>query len=337
MKLAFTSCMSTEVFTHRQPVWEDIARQDPDVLVLLGDSIYIDCPMPSLGGDNGGAQTGIGAMTPYAFANHVHGLYRTQLAVPEFLQLINRPKLRTFAIWDDHDFLWNDAGQSQALTLKEHTAYSSNLFQCWRDALAKQTAFPLTTVDARVNRNIGLSPDAFSYDRAMPGYQSVVLQEGGPVLHLTDGRSWRTRKTLLGTTQRAQMEAVLARHPDALHIVASGSTFDENSSSGWVTHDADASWLRAMATRFNLLLISGDIHRNRCPTPKPCGARSLREFTSSGAAVDFAPTLVPLPSSIRKRLRFERHFGMLTLQGNQLEKADFFHLGQMDPDCRAAL
>ena len=35
MKIAFTSCMSTTVFA-QQPVWDQIAGQHPDRLLLLG-------------------------------------------------------------------------------------------------------------------------------------------------------------------------------------------------------------------------------------------------------------------------------------------------------------
>ena len=45
MKIAFASCMCTRVFSD-QPVWEQVAAQKPDRLVLLGDSVYLDIATP---------------------------------------------------------------------------------------------------------------------------------------------------------------------------------------------------------------------------------------------------------------------------------------------------
>jgi glyoxylase-like metal-dependent hydrolase (beta-lactamase superfamily II) len=40
MKIAFTSCMSFTVFA-QQPVWDQIAAQRPDRLLLLGDTLHV--------------------------------------------------------------------------------------------------------------------------------------------------------------------------------------------------------------------------------------------------------------------------------------------------------
>ena len=105
MRIAFTSCLSTRALAH-QPVWDQIAACQPDALVLLGDSVYIDVPGQAPLGDD-------------AFCRHLHGLYRAQLQVPGFAALTQRlrqpDKLGVHAIWDDHDFLWNDAGSREAL------------------------------------------------------------------------------------------------------------------------------------------------------------------------------------------------------------------------------
>ena len=41
MKLAFTSCMDA-VRVPDQPIWDQIRAEQPDVLLLLGDQIYMD-------------------------------------------------------------------------------------------------------------------------------------------------------------------------------------------------------------------------------------------------------------------------------------------------------
>lgn len=325
IRIAFTSCVSTEVFSARQPVWEDIGRQDPHVLVLLGDSIYIDCPWP----------TGVEGMPVapkelggYDFATHVHKLYQRQLAVPEFRQLVRRPGLKTYAIWDDHDFLWNDALCYDAHKHWQHSVFSSNLFQCWRQALAGEVDFPPSAQDPRVNRNTIQNPGQVRYDQAMPGYQPVELWGGGPWLHLTDGRSWRSQNTLLGTTQRLAIERVMTDNADVLHLLASGSTVGGKGVSGWRKYPDDLAWLERMASRFEVVVLSGDIHKNDHPTARPCGSRRLLEFVASGAAVDFAPSVLHWPPALRNRLLYERHFGLLTLEGGRPVQAQLFEGGQ---------
>ena len=41
VRIAFASCMCTPYFSD-QPVWNWIAAKQPDHVVLLGDSIYLD-------------------------------------------------------------------------------------------------------------------------------------------------------------------------------------------------------------------------------------------------------------------------------------------------------
>lgn len=41
MNIIFTSCMDAERIPS-QPIWDHIADEEPDVLILLGDQIYMD-------------------------------------------------------------------------------------------------------------------------------------------------------------------------------------------------------------------------------------------------------------------------------------------------------
>ena len=105
MRIAFTSCMTPFHFP-AQPVWDEIAAADPDVLVLLGDSAYYDA--------DGSSMSAVKAMSAFAFATHAHGRLAKQVAISNFQALIARPKLATYAIWDDHDFMFNGACGSRA-------------------------------------------------------------------------------------------------------------------------------------------------------------------------------------------------------------------------------
>ena len=126
----------------------------------------------------------------------------------------------------------------------------------------------------------------------MPGYTAEWLVPGRLLLHLTDGRSWRGGDALLGDEQMAAMSAQLEAHPQAIHLVASGSTFGRSGRSGWQSAPQEAKWLLDWATRRRVFMISGDIHHTAWPGPIPAlpnGQSRFWEATASGAAVNFNP------------------------------------------------
>lgn len=327
MKIAFTSCMSTAAYAKSQPVWATVAAQKPDVLVLLGDSVYIDCPPQPDGFGHGHPSDN--AYNDNDFATHLHSLYQRQLNVPEFKALIGRENLQTYAIWDDHDFLWNDADSRNARS-KSHgnqAIVSGNLLRCWRTALAAGGAgFPATTSDAAIWRNFAEPFDVAKYDSAMPGYSHVELAPDIH-LHLTDGRSWRNRDQLLGKTQRTQIEAQLKNAPDAVHIIASGSTFRRTGRSGWQDCATDRDWLLSMASQYRILMISGDVHRNEFLQPIACGAdgRLFFEVTASGAAVNFNPFHWDDTDPGNSSLNYSQKFGLLDFHDDLVNVRLFDH------------
>ncbi|MBP7111656.1 MAG: hypothetical protein KBA82_01510 [Nitrosomonas sp.] len=274
MKIAFASCFCEQVFPN-QPVWDWIVAKNPDYLILLGDSIYLDIHTvshPML-------------MTEDEFAQHLFKLYSAQLQVPEFARLIKTlgPK-RVFSIWDDHDFLWNDELGAEALASPEK-----------RDKVilssAFQTAFRKTIYS-------GLAPNTFPKKYNAPEFwqtkhypldtPSYLLPEN-VWLHLSDGRTHRTRKwaiasskrTLLGRQQKEDLAKVYASSDiDSVHLFASGSVLGDYKK----TYPIDFDWLLRQSSLRRTLALSGDIHRNSLD--EFAGKRfPLYEATSSGAAV----------------------------------------------------
>ncbi len=139
MRIAFTSCMSAYSFPD-QPVWDQIAQYQCDDLVLLGDSAYYDA--------DGASTNGIQAMDANTFALHAHARLYKQVSHPRFAALVQSPMLRTHAIWDDHDFLWNGAcgaqieGQPQYSHLLARRAPCSRAIATrWRPG-SRRAAFP---------------------------------------------------------------------------------------------------------------------------------------------------------------------------------------------------
>lgn len=332
MKIAFTSCMSSNSYQQQQ-VWDAIGAKNPDFLVLLGDSVYIDCPPQP---DNKGNQhPSDNQYLDNDFAIHLHKLYQNQLAVPQFKKLINNQNLKTYAIWDDHDFLWNDAdsGDSKNKLHMNQAIISSNLLGCWRDALFQHgNGFPKSTsgndpLAYKVWKNYKTPVDLSLYDGFMPGYSHVQLQ-AGIHLHLTDGRSWRTHNEMLGSNQRNQIEKVFEQFPDDVHIVASGSTFGKHGSNGWHNCKVDESWMLSMASQFRVVMLSGDIHKNVAPAPiqpKQQPGFNFYEFTSSGAGVNFNPLNWSPLAPINGWLNFSQKFGMLEITDKVMNIELFDH------------
>jgi len=299
MRIAFASCMTPFRFPS-QPAWNDVAPANPDELVLLGDSVYYDADGSSMGA--------VQAMNASAFAAHAHFRLSRQLAVPEFRALVGRPGLRTHAIWDDHDFLWNNACGGDVAgqpTVRDLVAPARALFAAYRRTLAARLApgsFPAT-------------PPPFSASTPAPGYSNVLLGNG-VLLHLTDGRSFKTRRgrrALLGTPQLDAMEAAMqaadVADPTTVHLVTSGVVFEARHGECWLDCQAEYNRMLGLATRHRILMLSGDIHDNNVAAYALPGGKVLFEATSSGAAVC---TLVTVGTE-------QRNFGLLDIDAHQVQ------------------
>lgn len=277
MKLAFTCCMSAYTFDD-QPVWDQIDASGATQLVLLGDSAYYDVDESTI--------YAVKQMSAHEFAQHAYARLRHQCRQPQFRRLVMKPSLTTHAIWDDHDFLMNDAcGLAVAAdpTLAPLLPASRAAFDAYRNALTQRKPFPEP-------------PDIWAADVPPPRYEPVAL--GDDVwLHLTDGRSYKSaggKASLLGRAQFDKLEADIRSRtqaaPNAVHLLASGVTFHHPLGESWSDCVAERDRLLDLATDHRILMLSGDVHENRVPLPhrKPGALAThwpLLEVTSSGAAL----------------------------------------------------
>ena len=90
-KIAIASCCKIRGHKHQkvQTAWADIEAESPDLLLLLGDNVYMKQPGPRWKLDN------------------LDEMYQLQFKEPHFASLIE--KVPFMAIWDDHDFGPNDS------------------------------------------------------------------------------------------------------------------------------------------------------------------------------------------------------------------------------------
>jgi alkaline phosphatase D len=294
MKIAFASCMNTTVFPN-QPVWDWIAKQRPDHLVLLGDSIYLDVS---------GAPNHPKAMSDLEFSDHAFKLYQAQMAQTSFQKLIrSMPKNRVWSIWDDHDFFCDNANGAALASNVVHGG-KIRLATAYQEAFRKALAVGLSAGSFPASAN-----DAAFWNFAQPALTTPSVQLASDVhLHLSDGRTNRTDSTMLipeakrhmlGQAQREVFSSrIQASTAKSIHLFASGTT-----STGFKnTYRADWSWLIKQAKTRRFLLLSGDIHRNDVDAFHTDGF-PLHEATSSGAAVKDAVVIGTT----------RRNFGMLDI------------------------
>ena len=162
------------------------------------------------------------------------------------------------------------------------------------------------------------------------GYRPVRLVDAAGTtvwLHLTDGRSWRTGKQILGPAQRLAIEQQMAQAgPSAVHLLASGSALARGGSSAWEDRPDEWRWLRRLASQHRLLVLSGDIHRNDNPPPRPpdtapgWGPRSLWEATSSGAGdvSRWLPRLQQAAGALRWLIASDHALGVVQVEQHGL-------------------
>jgi len=273
MRIAFTSCMFNRVCPD-QPVWGWIADQAPDRLLLLGDSLYLDL---ELDGDDSPQE-----MNADPFARRLFTLYGELMSQPQFRALVQRlPPNSVDALWDDHDFLWNDA-------------HGAELHRIHGDKIRLSTAF----LEAfRASLDQGFAPGSFParhddpvfWQAAQPALSTPTRAPAPDLrLHVSDGRTFRTRtwlveeskRTLFGKAQRDRFTTAFDGSPsEVVHLWASGSTV-----AGYERYATDLAWLNTLASQHRTLVLSGDIHRNKLDAFQTTGF-PLHEATSSGAGV----------------------------------------------------
>lgn len=268
MKIAFTSCFDA-IKDDKQTVWDEVHAQTPEVLLLLGDTIYMDY-FPHIGKSR--------KLSNQDFADDMYNRYQAQWKVESFRKLIGSVK-RIGLIWDDHDFAWNNScgagtGKKNAVP-KEKRHISKNLF-------------------LQFKRRVQQKPVTSDYPQ-QPSLDDLLADNGagiqeafdhGPArIIMLDGRTYREdpsdddeapTRSLLGQAQRNWLEEQI-KTSNSIKLICSGSVLTRSGES-W-DHYMDYQWLIGKGFAKTIVL-SGDIHKNA--THLHDG--KLFEATASGAA-----------------------------------------------------
>jgi hypothetical protein len=271
LKIAFCSCNHPGVHP-RQPGWLALAEQKPDVLLLLGDNVYIEEHV----GELVGAQRPVVALSDLAYGRRLHGLYAAQWRVAEFQQAL-RAAGRVLGTLDDHDFVGNDTYVRPSFERKASLArllHRQFIAACnARPLAAHYPAFEdvFALDDVGFEQGIGVAQSWQSAPSDAPTHLSVKII-------VLDNRSYRqsppstdaSANRVLGAAQISWLAQELVGS-QRLSIVASGSTFSPGDRFGIAgsplqSYRHEANILRSMYASASqgqrLVHVGGDLHYN---------------------------------------------------------------------------
>ncbi|HYE47259.1 MAG TPA: alkaline phosphatase D family protein [Caulobacter sp.] len=242
-RVGFGSCCRIQ-FDADQKIFNAVVEQEPDLFFWLGDNIYGDTTEPSGLAD----------------------LYRRQRSVERLLPLIRR--VPNLAIWDDHDFGYNDS-----------------------DRLS-----PVRDQSLALFKNYWANP---SYGE--PGVPGIHFKHshGGVDFFFLDGRYHRDNsdardtpaKTMLGAPQKRWLKAALKASTAPFKVLVSGTGWSiaEEGGDSWAVyrHERDElfDYIRDQKIE-GVVLISGDTHMGElnCIPRSEKGGYDLYDFCSSPLA-----------------------------------------------------
>ena len=275
-RIAFGSCADEEL---PQPIWQASAGAEPDLVLFMGDNIYVDY----IDGEF------VEKVTPQMISE----AYDLLALHPDYSPF--RSTVPILAVWDDHDFGKNDGGrefelkaQSKELML-EFFGFAENAAVRGRDGLYHAAAFgppgrrvQIIMLDTRWFR----SPLTPTDERDAPGKERYVASTAG-------------EQIILGEAQWIWLEAQLRAPADLRLLVSSIQVLSEGH--GWEL------WrnLPAERQRFfelvrqtkveNLVLLSGDRHVGGLYRLEGETGYPLYEITASSLNKSFSEGLLTVP------------------------------------------
>jgi hypothetical protein len=323
VRIAFASCMDAERVPN-QPVWDAIKSENPDILMLLGDQIYMD--WGDLGESNWKKAFYKDRKTVLRdFAEDMHRRYQQQWSVSSFRALITyfkktTRKERVLITWDDHDFAWNNGmggvfpetdveGVKHAVPLEVkavsrrlfvqfvnflHTADITSEYEALSPKIFDNLSLELVGVESFTRPDIkGRSLDIAMLDTRWY-HQERALKDSlksSRILGPENGGQWDRLKGLFASPNKG------------LLLIAAGTPFKYKyllSDQAWKSKDsvnpkdprhfAEYAELMDIAAKSErpVLLMSGDVHRNVWGGLVKHDAKSpskIIQVISSGAAI----------------------------------------------------
>ncbi|TAD77696.1 MAG: alkaline phosphatase family protein [Sphingomonadales bacterium] len=262
-RIAFGSCNHQSAPQH---MWAQIAAQNPQMFLMIGDNVY---------GDNGwDADAGLESLRKS---------YALQASHPEFRDF--RAKFPMMATWDDHDFGLNDAGASFPMR-----RWAEDLFETFwgsSDAVRSRPGVYESTITGPEGKRVQiilLDTRFFRSDLKRMAWSKERPPLGG---YLPDASA---DKTVLGAEQWAWLEQELAKPADLRIVVSSTQVITTaHQFEGWTNFPAERTRLLDMLSRreaSGLVMLSGDRHAGGIYKAEHQG-ETMWELTSSSLNLAF--------------------------------------------------
>ena len=267
-RIAFGSCNHQ---SRSQHMWAQIASQNPQMFLFIGDNNYGDQNW------NGDA-----ALTTLRTA------YETMAATPELTGF--RADVPMMVTWDDHDFAFNDGGANFAFR-----QWSETIFETFWNSTDEVRSRPgvyesrMFGADGQRTQIIILDTRYFRSDfEAMP--YSTERPPLGPYVPSND-----PTKTMLGDAQWEWLQAELAKPADLRIVVSSIQVLtDAHNYEAWESLPLERAKLYAMLAdreESGMVMLSGDRHAGGVYSETLPGAdEALWELTSSSLNYSFSST-----------------------------------------------
>jgi alkaline phosphatase D len=290
-KIAFGSCGHED---DPQPVLALAAEQKPDAFIFLGDNIY---------GDTDNMDT-------------LKAKYQRLGSKKEYQELAANSKI--YAIWDDHDFGWNDAGKHYPYKKESKEIFLEFFNEPANSERRKHEGIYHAEYMQQGDKTIQLILlDVRSFRNNLLRYDTTAILPRKNYFYQLDYKPHTsTDSTLLGPAQWAWLAEELKKPAD-LRLICSGSQFsiEFNGYEAWANfpHEQQRMIELIQSTKANgVMFLTGDVHYAEISKLQAPGLYPLYDVTSSGitSTWDF-PTL---NSNRIEGPVMDNHFGLLTIE-----------------------
>lgn len=289
-RIGFGSCLNQN---YKAPILDAIIDRSPDLFVWLGDNVYGDVSSGEM--------------------NELVGAYAAQAARPDYRRL--RGAVPALAVWDDHDYGFNDAGADFP-----YKAQAKALFAAFfgippgAERLTRDGVYDAQIIGPNGRRVQIILLDIRSFKS--PWKPTDAWDEPSRQRYVPDEDPV---KTMLGEAQWAWLEAQLRMPGDlrilvsSIQVVAQGHGFER-----WGNFPREKKRLYDVIRRSgatNLVALSGDRHLGALYREARAGTYPLYEMTTSSlnqAFVRNPPYPEVDPNRIGERYHQE-NFGVIDI------------------------
>jgi alkaline phosphatase D len=289
MRIAFGSCGHEY---EPSPVLDIAASYKPDAFIWLGDNIY---------GDSKSLDT-------------LKVKYARLGAKPDFQRLKKATKF--YAIWDDHDYGWNDSGRHFSLKKETKEVFMNFWEEPKTSARWQHEGIYHSEMIEKNGKKIQLILlDNRTFRDDLRLYKDELKGNSRYFYQLDYFPHSNSDSTFLGAAQWSWLEEELKKPAD-LRLMCSGSQFsiEFNGYEAWANFPSEQQKMLDLIkkTRANgVLFLSGDVHYAEISVIKQPDLYPIYDVTASGinSTWDFA---TPNANRIEGPI-MENHFGLLSI------------------------